>query len=359
MRPAAPVRDTERCLAPDSSGPAVADGPARIPWAALPREHVVRLAGSTAEELAVALDPLPAGAPVLIRCRLAPGAAYSVVGGLLDHLETIACQLFPAWLPEAGILETSDLDRRVVRTLAGRHAAASEHFGPFLADLSEAALLARPVRRRHDPETRARGLRRVLCDAYGRDSVTLLIGPATDGDIDETSCATALEWLATHGGFGVWLLADVVASVDRFPTIALTEGCRAAAPYADNRIEFPPLLGLPHPGSEAEQTLERALARCGWAAGRTWNQVYQPHPLARPIRVDLLWPQARCVVEIDGPDHRGALKYADDRRRDNTLVLDGFTVLRFTNEEVAADVSQVVGMIERMLVVRRPGGDTQ
>ncbi len=337
----------------------VAVDPASIPWAAIPTGQVVRLAGPSAEGLVIALDPLPATAPVVVRHRLVPGAASVVVDDLLNSLETVACQLFPAWLPEAGALGTSDLDRRVVRALANRHATSSEHFGPFLADLAEAALLGRPVRGRHDPELRARGLRRVLGDAYGRQSVTVLIDAVAHENVDETACATALTWLAAHGGFGVWLVAGVITSVDRFPTVTLPDRCHAAVSDADQRVEYPPLLGMPHPASVAEQALERALTRCGWAVGRTWNQVYQPHPLARPIRVDLLWPRERCVVEIDGPDHRGALKYADDRRRDNALVLDGFVVLRFTNDEVAADVSQVIGMIERVLAVRRTEGDTQ
>jgi very-short-patch-repair endonuclease len=68
-----------------------------------------------------------------------------------------------------------------------------------------------------------------------------------------------------------------------------------------------------------------------------------------------MWPRERCVVEIDGPDHRGVLKYADDRRRDNGLVLDGFAVLRFTNDEIDDDPARVVGTIERLLVEKRNG----
>ena len=45
------------------------------------------------------------------------------------------------------------------------------------------------------------------------------------------------------------------------------------------------------------------------------------------------------MVEIDGSDHRGILKYAADRRRDNGLMLDGFAVLRFTNEEIVDDLT--------------------
>lgn len=113
------------------------------------------------------------------------------------------------------------------------------------------------------------------------------------------------------------------------------------------------------PGCSRERLLEERLATLAWARGRTWNQVRQPQPLAPPIRVDLMWPEARCVVELDGPDHRGALKYADDRRRDNTLVLDGYAVLRFTNDEVHDDVTRVLATIERLLTTRRrQRGDT-
>lgn len=72
------------------------------------------------------------------------------------------------------------------------------------------------------------------------------------------------------------------------------------------------------------------------------------------MRVDLMWPDARCVVEIDGPDHRGILKYADDRRRDNSLVLDGYAVLRFTNDEILGDAPRVLHVIERLVTTRRP-----
>jgi hypothetical protein len=111
--------------------------------------------------------------------------------------------------------------------------------------------------------------------------------------------------------------------------------------------------GMPHPASVTEQALEHRLARCEWAVGRTWNQEYASHSLAPPIRVDLMWPDERCVIEIDGPDHRGILKYAADRRRDNGLTLDGFAVLRFTNDEIIDDPHRVLAVIESLLVKKR------
>lgn len=66
-----------------------------------------------------------------------------------------------------------------------------------------------------------------------------------------------------------------------------------------------------------------------------------------------MWSAERCVVEIDGPDHRGSLKYAADRRRDNGLTLDGFSVLRFTNDEIVDDAPRVLAVIETLLSTKR------
>jgi very-short-patch-repair endonuclease len=79
----------------------------------------------------------------------------------------------------------------------------------------------------------------------------------------------------------------------------------------------------------------------------------QPHKLANLIRVDLLWAEERCVVEVDGPDHCGVLKFEADRRRDVNLQLEGFAVLRFTNDQILGDVATVRSQIERFIQSRR------
>ncbi len=188
----------------------------------LPIDRVVRIAGPSDEQLAVSLDPLPEGAPVVIRYRVpaAPLSALAVVEDILDRLEVVARELFPAWLPEAGAISTgSDFDRRVVRQLARRMASATEHFGPFLADVAEAALSGRAVVHRFEPETRACGLARIVRDAYDRAGVVLLVGPA-DGlaEDEQRRVAVACEWLTDHGDFGVWLTGDALPVVDRFST---------------------------------------------------------------------------------------------------------------------------------------------
>jgi very-short-patch-repair endonuclease len=118
-------------------------------------------------------------------------------------------------------------------------------------------------------------------------------------------------------------------------------------------LTYPPLSGVPRPDSPAERALERALARHEWARGRRWNHTFEWHVLGRPYRLDLFWPTEGLVVELDGRDHRGSLKFADDRRRDAQLQVLGHDVLRFTNEQVLSEITIVLLRIEQLLRQRR------
>ena len=320
-------------------------------------------AALTSEQLSIRLDPLPPGAPVVIRYRLqTASSASAVIDDVLGRLTQVAVELFPLWLPDGDAVQSGgiSLDRAVVRMMAQRHAASSEHFAPFLLSVAESAVVGR-IQTGHFPaEIQARGLERILADSYQRDAVVLLV-TSDDLPVDQQrSAALAYEWLSNHGGFGVWLTDQALPAIDRFPTITAGDSASVAelpAPDDGSRspavVEYPAPIGKPHPGSAAEQLMERHLAACEWAVGRKWNTLHRGHPLAPPMRVDLMWEDERCVVEIDGADHRTADKYADDRRRDNVLVLDAFAVLRFTNEEVVDDPQRVVGTIEQLLTSRR------
>jgi very-short-patch-repair endonuclease len=337
-------------------------------WAQVPTDRVVRIDGLTEEQIAVTLDPLPDAAPVVIRYHLSlvPSTAAALIDQILGRLDEVARGLFPDWLPGSKQIDgTSDLDRRVVRQLAYRLAKATPHFGPFLADVAEAALVKRPALTRFGPETRARGLCAIIAAAYSRDRVVLMIDGIGDLSPDEQRRVGATcEWLVNHGTMGVWLVGNMLAAIDRFPSAPvvapefvdkLSQQARSTPRFPMPAVEFPPLVGRPHPGSAAEQLLEEHLSRCDWSAGRVWNQLHDGQLLELPIRVDLMWPELQSAVELDGPDHRGSLKYADDRRRDNTLVLAGFAVLRFTNDEVVGDTTRVVATIEKLLNRRRYG----
>ncbi|WP_410818819.1 endonuclease domain-containing protein [Micromonospora sp. 050-3] len=342
-------------------------------WAAPPTGRVSHLPGIDPELLRVALDPLPPAAPAIVHYRpTVTGPLGDLVDTVLDQLDTAALAMFPRWLTGADRFDSEGtLGVAAVRALAARTAAGSRHFGPFLADLAERGLRGPRGpggRSRFAPGVRAAGLARVIAAAYDRESCVLVVAlPDLGADAERTLVAVA-EWLVRHGGFTVWLAgslrhADRVRSVPmpvpaRFAGLAGATGrlpATAAEPES-TVLAWPPIAGVPRGDSAAELALERALAPHDWARGRRWNQTYEWHVLTEAYRLDLFWPTEGLAVEVDGPEHRGRIAFANDRRRDVQLQLLGLDVLRFTNEQVLTDVPAVVDGIRRLLVRRRAGG---
>jgi very-short-patch-repair endonuclease len=357
-------------------------------WADMPTDRVIWLDGAAPELLQLSLDPLPQNAPAVLCCRpLGSGTLAEQVTALLDELEWAAVDLFPHWLPGAdAIAGAQGAGVPAVRTLALETAATSAHFGPFLADLAERSLRHRdrprdspepPRESAFAPAVRAAGLARVIAAGYDRASAVLLIEvPAGLAASDGRTLVSGAEWIAEHSGWGVWLTGTRPQSVDRIdghrvrlpddllsltrelpvePEPAELGAARRPAVLPEVAVvRSPAVAGAPRADSPAELALESALRGHSWAAGRLWNQTYQPDPLASTYRLDLWWKTEHCVVEVDGPEHRSAIHYADDRRRDVRLQLDGHAVLRFTNAQVLDDVHLVVSQIECLLRSRRP-----
>lgn len=70
------------------------------------------------------------------------------------------------------------------------------------------------------------------------------------------------------------------------------------------------------------------------------------------MEVDLLCPDARVVIELDGALHLGdADAYRRDRRKDRLLQENGYTVLRFLAEDLGRDLATVLDAIGRCLAV--------
>nr|WP_246214898.1 DUF559 domain-containing protein [Modestobacter muralis] len=64
---------------------------------------------------------------------------------------------------------------------------------------------------------------------------------------------------------------------------------------------------------------------------------------------DLAWPDQKVVVEFDGEVHRERRVFVNDLRRQNRLVLEGWTVLRFTSADVLGRPQDVVTTVARAL----------
>ncbi len=66
--------------------------------------------------------------------------------------------------------------------------------------------------------------------------------------------------------------------------------------------------------------------------------------------VDACWPAARVIVEADGwTFHRGRAAFQRDRAKSNRLTLRGWTVLRFTHDDVTRRPETVAAAIGRAL----------
>jgi hypothetical protein len=314
-------------------------------WATVPTDRVVHLCGASSDALALAVEALPDDSPSIVTYY--PGCESS--------------------LPEAVAALLAELDGLAVEILRTRRLepADADYFGPFLPDLTARALGGRHQGpSRLTAEIRAAGLVRLLAGSCGRDRLVIMVRPVGHLSLDVLDVLVAAgEWFVRHGDAGVWLTGECWAAIDRVSQAHVQLPCELAAiaslapdtPMlpAPPAVAFPAVRGRPRADSRAECSLEAALARQPWASGRCWNETYQPDPLTPAITVDLIWREERCVVEIDGPEHRSPLHFEADRRRDVRLQLDGYAVLRFTNAQIHHDLAFVVDLLERFITSRR------
>ena len=280
-----------------------------------------------------------------------------LTGRVIQALSEAVAGTYPAWLPEAEHLAgPGGAGLAAVRAICERVACSTDLFGPFLLAAAEASLCGRPIGvAEFAQETVVRQARKLILRAYGYGRLVVMIeltGTWTTAQI-EVAEANAL-WLAGPGELTVWLFGASTACMTRVPRSLLHDRMPASNPPAAPRPPYlTPLRGRPNAFSRAETHLEAHLSRLPWATGRAWNQTWSSGVLANSIRVDLIWSREKCVVELDGPDHLNSDKYAADRIRDRALQREGFTVLRYTNDEVLGDVARVLDELERFLLERR------
>jgi very-short-patch-repair endonuclease len=71
------------------------------------------------------------------------------------------------------------------------------------------------------------------------------------------------------------------------------------------------------------------------------------------MEVDLLWPQGRIAIELDGAQHlANPDAYRRDRRKDVLLQKNGYIVLRFLAEDVSKHLDSVLDAILRTIIHR-------
>jgi very-short-patch-repair endonuclease len=74
-------------------------------------------------------------------------------------------------------------------------------------------------------------------------------------------------------------------------------------------------------------------------------------PIGRYI-VDFVNFQKKLIIELDGGQHK--TRKNDDKQRDNWLINQGFSVLRFWNNDVFENIEEVLGVIRKKLLSPSP-----
>jgi very-short-patch-repair endonuclease len=187
--------------------------------------------------------------------------------------------------------------------------------------------------------------------------VVIAVHDAEAGKSSLRALAQGAEWLASNTCSRVILVLPTALSsaveLDHVTytacilrALAKPEGATPARPQAEpptksKKVSTPdatvfvsPIIGQPHPGSEAEQLLHAQICQdpelCSlFSYNRPVRTRYQTTPI-----VDLLWESGRLVIEIDGQDHCGLRTFIGDRRRDFELFMSGYQVIRFTRFKV-------------------------
>lgn len=122
-----------------------------------------------------------------------------------------------------------------------------------------------------------------------------------------------------------------------------------------------------HPGCWGSSTLRTLLARTGDGAHSELERLavsllrragiggFRPNLLVRlrdggSVEIDLAFPDRRIAIELDGyAFHSGATAFRRDLRRLNRLMADGWTVRRFTWDDVVGDPQGFVEAVVELL----------
>ncbi|MGD0763840.1 MAG: DUF559 domain-containing protein [Roseiarcus sp.] len=333
---------------------------------------ILALGGIDGEGLRVILDavePDRCGRRALFAWIAPAPTAEAIVEQALNLLAETARRLWPLWFTDVSFAGCRDdrLGRLAVGAIA--RSAAKEIAGLSPSWAAAAARLAMANRPPRVKGTLPAVELAQLTRAISRSGLVLVadVSVACEGP-NPAAMVRALEWIAQHSrGAVVALFAELPPNEPPFDRIlygarrvTAADGVESgtvepdAAGIADAALWIAPWRGLPHPLSDIEQRLAKALsADAELAPLFAFNRVIDTIRDSRP-KVDLVWREGRLVVELDGyGSHGNRTAFIYDRHRDYELTLSGYTVLRLTNDEIAQDCEKAVEKIRDLVRLRR------
>ena len=84
-------------------------------------------------------------------------------------------------------------------------------------------------------------------------------------------------------------------------------------------------------------------------AGLNGNKFRRQHPI-RIYIADFYYHKVKLIIEVDGSIHKHALVKESDQNREDELQKWGYTVIRFTNEEVMQKPEKVIKYITEKIL---------
>jgi very-short-patch-repair endonuclease len=132
-------------------------------------------------------------------------------------------------------------------------------------------------------------------------------------------------------------VADLRRQIDRRPGGRGSARARAVLRVVDPRAESP-----------MESVLRWVLLDAGLPAPVLQHRIHD-HRGRFVARADLAWPGPRVLVEFDGDLHRDRAVFVNDLRRQNRLIAEGWTVLRFSSADLLGRPEEVVEAIRAAL----------
>jgi len=322
---------------------------------------VLALGGLDGSSLRRLLDEVEVSpeSPRALFARIAPApTTEAIVEQVIELFSNTVHRLWPIWFTDVSFAAChNDNLGQLAATLIARRAA--EKFSGFSLAWTEAAI---GLVLNHRPPRVRGALPAVelaqLALAIGGYGLVLVID-------FEDACARsnpyavvhALEWIAQHARCAVVALFPVLPPHEP-PFDRILYGAyvvsgddeaivgHPAAKAHTEEVWLAPWLGSPHPLSETEQRLAKALRSDNELAPLFGcNQFVETVRGSRP-KVDFVWTKGRFVIELDGyGSHGNHAAFMYDRHRDYELTLSGYTVLRLANDEIAQDIRKAVEKI--------------
>jgi very-short-patch-repair endonuclease len=328
-----------------------------------PRHTVTALGGVDAMGLRAALDavePEPSGRRALLARIAAAPTTEAIVEQAIVVLAETARLIWPIWFANVRFPCRDDALGRRAAALTARGAAREiAGVSPSWIELAvRLALADRPPRVGGALPAVEIAQLALAINRFGLVFAADIEAGGRDGN--PAAMVRALEWIAQHmNGAVVALFPELPPNEPPFDrilygarTVAAPNATEAAVVDAGPWIA--PWRGLPHPSSEIEQRLARALgADVELATLFAFNQCVATVRGSRP-KVDLVWTEGRLAIELDGwGSHGNRVAFMQDRQRDYELTISGYTVLRLTNDEIAQDLEKAIEKIRDLVTLCR------